>query len=77
MVNPAVTITHHLLHLSAEHMTFLQGRLPFIITAIGTITKDKEFGLYHVEKWKYLQVKQGNKGGAMAAIVFWINSIFS
>lgn len=60
MVNPAVTITHHLLHLSAEHMTFLQGRLPFIITAIGTITKDKEFGLYHVEKWKYLQVKQGN-----------------
>lgn len=60
MVNPAVTITHRLLHLYAEHMTFLQDSLPFIITAVGTITKDKEFDLYHVEKWKYLQVKQGN-----------------
>ena len=61
MVNPAVTITHQLLHLSAEQMTFLQCRLPFVITEMGTIIKDKEIGLYHVQKWAYLKgFKQGN-----------------
>lgn len=51
MENAAAIITCLLLHLSAGQMTFLQCRLPFGITEIGTITKDKEMGLYHAEKW--------------------------